>query len=501
MVAAVASCLAVAFGLFAFTAGFGLTGSRAAAAVLGVAAAALAAWLVGGRRVPALDAGAASRPLRLVSSLAAAAALVQLARLAVFHVAPAETGYSMVPGSDWEVRHACITAYFEAAKLAESVPNVYDEALYSAPDDDPARPRKARMMDGFRVDTYEYPPPFLLLPRALRLVTPEFAGFRNFWFGLNGGLVLASLLTVASFLGPAAGTRMLLLSPLAWVALPTLSALQKGNVQLLTVAASMVAMVLFERRRFAAGGAVLAFVTVSKLFPGLLGVYLLARRQWRAAAWSAAFGVVFAGAALLDLGWAPYRAFLDHVPGLLSGESFPAFRNPAARAINFSVPGLVFKLGLFGVPGMSFAASKVVGWIFTVIVTAAVWAAGRRAPRRFELPIAWMAILILATLRSPFLPQSYAAFPPLLLLVLLAARREVTGHRLAVALVGWAALNFLWPHDWPVDPRLLAIANLVPQSLTLGLAVYALARRPERDAESAPGPALLEPTAPAAAGR
>lgn len=500
MVAVVASCLAVAFGLFAFTAGFGLTGSHAAAAVLGVAAAALAAWLVGRRRILALDAAAASRPLRVVSSLAAAVALVQLARLAVFHVAPAETGYSWNPASDWEVRHACITAYFEAAALAESLPNVYDEALYSAPDDDPARPRRPRLIDGFRVDAYEYPPPFLLLPRALRLVTPEFAGFRNFWFGLNGGLVLASLLYVASFLGPAAGTRMLLLSPLAWVALPTLSALQKGNVQLLTVAGAMVAMVLFERRRFAAGGAVLAFVTVSKLFPGLLGVYLLARRQWRAAAWSAAFGVVFAGAALLDLGWTPYRAFLDHVPGLLSGESFPALRNPAARAVNFSVPGLVFKLGLFGVPGMSFAASKIVGWIFTVIVTVAVWAAGRRAPRRFDLPVAWMAILILATLRSPFLPQAYGAFPPLLLLLLLAARRAVTGRRLSLALLGWAALNVLWPLDWPVDPRLLAVVNLVPQSLTLGLAVYALALRPERDAEAAPGSEPLEPVAPAPAG-
>jgi hypothetical protein len=499
MRSAVASSLAVAFGIFAFTAGFGLTGSRAAAAGIAAAAAGLVAWRVGRRRGLALDEAAAPRALRIVSALATGAALVQLARLAVFHVAPAETGYSWAPGSDWETRHACISAYFEAAALAESVPNVYDEALYSAPDDDPARPRKARMMDGFSVDTYEYPPPFLLLPRVLRLLTPEFLAFRSLWFGLTGAAVLAVLMVLAGFLGPATGTRALLLSPLAFVALPTLSAIQKGNFQILTVAASMLAMVLFERRRFAAGGALLAFVTVSKLFPGLLGVYLLARRQWRAAAWSAGFGVLFAVATLIDLGWIPYRAFLDHVPGLLSGESFPAFRNPAARAINFSVPGLVFKLGLFGVPGMSFGAAKIVGWIYTLVVTVAVWVVGRRTFRQGDLPMVWMAILILATLRSPFLPQSYAAFPPLLLLVLLAARRVPTARSLAAVLAAWAVLNFLWPLDWPIDPRLLAVLNLVPQSLAIGLAAYALRRPRSAAADGEPEEPALQRAAPEAA--
>ena len=53
-------------------------------------------------------------------------------------------------------------------------------------------------------------------------------------------------------------------------------------------------------------------------------------------------------------GWAPYQAFLRHLPGLLSGEAFPAFDNPNAIAKNYSVPGMVFKLGLFGLPGASF---------------------------------------------------------------------------------------------------------------------------------------------------
>lgn len=473
---AIASSLAVAVGIFAFAALFGVAGSALVSGLVAAAAAAGAAWWFHRRPPLELDEAAAPRGLRILAALSAPLALVQLARLAVFMVAPAATGCSWLPASDWEIRHSCVSAYYVAAELADSVANVYDEKLYSAADDDPARPRKARMIGPFRVDTYEYPPPFLLLPRALRLLAPSFDAFRSLWFGLNGGFILFALVALARALGRTTGTRALLLSPLVWLALPTLSTLQKGNVQAAVVAASMLAMLLFARGRNVAGGALLAFVTASKLFPGLLGVYLLARRQWRAAAWTFAFGLLFTLLTLLDLGWAPFAAFLDHAPGLLSGESFPAFRNPAATAINLSVPGVVFKLKFFGLPGLSFGASKLVGWIYTLIATAAVWMAGRRGTRAGGEPLAWLAILLLATLRSPFLPQAYAVFPPLWLLTLLAAERAPDPRRLAGVLAAWAALNIYWPTDWPLDPRWLSLLILVPQALTFALAAIALRR-------------------------
>jgi len=257
------------------------------------------------------------------------------------------------------------------------------------------------------------------------------------------------MLVVARLLAPAAGARALLFTPLVWASLPTLSTLQKGNVQLSTVALSMIAMVLFERRRCAAGGALLAFATVSKLFPGMLVLYLVARRDWRAVAWTAALGGAFFLLALWNLGWAPYDAFLHHLPGLVGGEAFPAFRSPPAMAINMSVPGLVFKLKLFGVPGMSFGAAKVVGWVYTVVVVWATFAAGRRSLRDGETPHVWLAILVLATLRSPFLPQSYAFFPPLWLLLLLAANLTPTPKVISLVLFAWLALNVSWAQDWP----------------------------------------------------
>ena len=91
-------------------------------------------------------------------------------------------------------------------------------------------------------------------------------------------------------------------------------------------------MLLFERQRHAAGGALLAYAIVSKLFPGVLLFYLLLRRDWRAVGWTAAWSVVLVAITLADVGSVPFAAFLEHLPGLLSGEAFPAFRSAPARS-------------------------------------------------------------------------------------------------------------------------------------------------------------------------
>ncbi len=485
MRALVASSLGLAAGIFGFTAGAGLTGSRLAATLIAAIVAGAVALLDFTRPVVPLDEAACSRGLKIVSGLATVGALVQLARLAVFIVDPSQVGYSVVPTSKWEIQHSCLSAYFVAAQAVTSQPNVYDNSLYSLPDDDPNAPRKPRMIGPFKVDVFEYPPPFLLLPRALRLLTPDFMRLRMLEFALDGSVVLLAFLMVARLLGPAAGTRALLLSPLVWIAFPTISTLQKGNVQALVIAASMLAMVLFEWRRWAAGGAILAFATVSKLYPGILILYLIARRQWRAVAWTAALAATFGVLTLLDIGWAPYAAFLDHLPGLLGGEAFPAFRNPAAKAINLSIPGLVFKLGLFGIPSMTFGASKIVGWGYSLVAIAATVFAGLQAWRDDEKALVWLAVLILATLRSPFLPHAYAVFPPLWLLTLLAATRPQTAKALTAAILAWAIFNLYWPVDWAIDPRLLAVVTCLPQALMMVLAVLALRAAPEPEAAPA----------------
>ena len=472
----VAVPLATACGIFLFAAVAGLTGLWTAALAIGVIAAIFLARVFWTRPVIPLDPAACSRALGILAAVAAFVALVQLGRLAAFMVSPANVACSTLPSSDWEVHHSCLSAYYVAGKEARGPANIYEASLYTAPDDNPAARRNPLMLGPFRIDVFEYPPPFLTLPRALLLLTPDFMRFRALWFGLNGAVVLLAMVVVARRMGFTAGTRALLLSPLVWMALPTLSTLQKGNVQALVIAIAMLAMELFERRRWASGGALLAYATVSKLFPGLLAIHLLVQRRWRALAWTVTLGAALVVVSLIDVGAQPFAAFLQHLPGLLGGEAFPAFRNPAAMAVNLSVPGLAFKLKLFGVAGMSFGAAKILGWVYTAVALWAVVLLARRSPKEQPGPVVWMAVLIIATLRSPFLPQAYASFPPLWLLTLVAASLAPTARNVGLTLLGWAALNIFWPLDWPMDPRKLALLNAVPQALTIGLATLVVWR-------------------------
>jgi len=465
----VAAALALAGGIFAFAAVLGVTGSSLLASVVAtVTAAGVVAW-VERRGAIVLDGGAAPRWLAIASGVATVAALAQLARLAVFMIDPAQVAFSFAPSSEWERQHSCLTAYHVAAEASGGPTSIYDNTLYSLPEDDPAALRKARMLGPFKIDVFEYPPPFLLLPRALQLVTPDFLDLRMVWFALSGGLLLLGLLAVARSLGPADGTRAVLCAPFVWLAMTTMSTLQKGNVQVIIVVAAMLAMLLFDKRRDAAGGALLAFATASKIYPGLLVVYLLAQRRWRAVGWTAAWGAGFCALTLAVFGWAPYAAFLDHLPRLLSGESFPAFRNPKAMAINLSIPGLLFKAGLFGAPRPSWEQAKLAGSVWMVIAVAVTLYAALRARRDADQASVWMAIVILATLRSPFLPQAYGTLPALWLLTLLAARRAPDARRLVAALGAWIVLALNWPMDWPIDLRLLAMTSLVQMAVTLGL--------------------------------
>lgn len=482
----VSLALSVSAGIFGFAAGLGSTRSIPTAVLIALAIAAVTGWRTYRHFPIPLEAGACSAGLKVIASLSALVAIVLVARLAVFVVDPSRVSFSLVPSSDWEVRHSCVSAYVVAGEAAREHPNVYDESLYNRPDDDPTKIRKARRIGIFNIDVYEYPPTFLLLPRALGLLASDFFDQRMLWFAFEGGVILFALLAVARFVGPTVGTRALLLSPLVWATLSTISMLQKGNVHGVILAISMVAMVLFERRRFASGGLLLGFATIGKLYPGLLCVYLLARRQWRAAAWTAGMGAALCALTLFDIGWAPFASFLDHLPGLVGGEAFPAFRSPSAMAINLSVPGLAFKLKLFGVPGMGFPAAKLLGWIYTAVVLAVTVVAARRSQTRSEMPLVWLSILVLATLRSPFLPNSYGVFPGLWLLTLLAATYAPRARVLVWTLAGWATLGIYWANDWQADPRLKALIILLPQALMVALVVLALRRRyPSEPAESA----------------
>ena len=491
--ALIALSLACAFGIFAFEATMGLVGSTVIAAIVSVGVTAFVAWFCWRHPIVPLYEGASSRGLNVISGLATIAALIQLARVCVFIVNPAAVGYAIGPSrGGLPITHSCLSAYYVAVRSVTTVPNVYAYELYSFPAESPTAIRKPRPIGSFNIDAYEYPPPFLLLPRALAILVPEFLRFRMIWFALNGAVIVIGLVVVARILGPVAGTRALLLAPLVLASDLTVGTLQIGNLQAMIFFLTMIAMVLLARRRYAAGGALLAFVTVSKLFPGLLLVYLLVRREWRALAWTSGMIVALVVISLLDTGWTPYNAFLDHLPRLLGGEAFPAFRNPVSIAKNYSVPGMAFKLQLFGITGASFGAMKIVGWIYILVVLAITIIVARRTLNREEEPLAWLTILMVASLRSPFLP-AYAVIPVLWLLTLLAATVAPTVRILSSALLAWVLLNIALPQQGP-DPRLISVILLLPQAVIVILIVLALRSRPGSSAHAPASLGLATPS-------
>ena len=483
---AAAAILGLASGLFAFAAAFAITHSAAAAVALALVIATAVVWATETGHLFTFDEGACPRSFKIASAVAAVLGLMLLTRLTIFMADPAKVSCSVSPSSRWETAHSCLTAYHVAADSIGKE-NVYENTLYSVPDAG-VGPRTPRKLGSFNVDVFEYPPQFLLLPRAFHLLTPDFMDLRLLWFAFCCGVLLTGSIVVSAHIGGAIGTRALLLSPLVWISVQgTLSTLQKGNVQIVIIASAMIAMVLLARGHKAWGAALLSFAIVSKLWPGMLVVYLLAHRDWRAVLWTAGFSLLWSGVALAMFGSGAYATFLDHMPGLLSGEAFPAFRNSSAMAINLSIPNILFKMKLFGFPGGTFAVAKVLGWIYTAVAVAAtVWAA-RKPWRPHEQPLVWLAILTIATLRSPFLPFPYGVIPGLWLLTLVAATWIPTARALALTGLAFIALNASWPMDWQSDPRLLAAASLVPLLMIVGLTIRAL--RPAHNVAVVSGPA------------
>src|SRR3569832_1144922 len=147
------------------------------AAVLIASALAVAmAWLASKPLATTLAPALAGRSLlSAVAVIIAAVAVVLVARESVFMADSSQPAYSLIPGDPWRVEHSCMSAYFEAARFAKAgLVFVYDSKMY-----------QPRHIGALNVDAYHYPPPFLLVPTALRLITSDFFQLRSLWFAIQ----------------------------------------------------------------------------------------------------------------------------------------------------------------------------------------------------------------------------------------------------------------------------------------------------------------------------
>lgn len=474
--------IATLAGIVAFTAVTGLVDRMVGGLGAAVWAGGMAIWWLG--RSPAMtaaiaDATTASRRLFIAGAILL---VVQLLALSAFIVNPNLGVWTATPWRPWQSIHSCVSSYWVAARMATTAPNLYAESVYR-PRPEPDKPRKPNL-GPFLVDVYEYPPTFLPLPRLMAAATPDFWQFRRLWFALNLAGVALCLVAIARRFDTALGTQAVWLTPWVLLSPSIVGTLQAGNVHLLFIAAAVAAMLLFERQRHAAGGAILAYAIVSKLFPGVLLFYLLLRRDWRAVGWTAAWSVVLVAITLADVGAVPFAAFLEHLPGLLSGEAFPAFRNVNAMAVNESIPGLAFKVGILGGPTLGFGASRLLGWAYTlVVVGVTAWLALRPA-RRGREPLVWIVIMVLATMRSPFLPM-YGTFPSLWLATLIVALGWQQPRLRWTAIAWWIVLAIGFGQN-PLPPPVSAVWTFV--HTVAAFAVVTMAIRASHGAAPEPVP-------------
>jgi hypothetical protein len=187
------------------------------------------------------------------------------------------------------------TIYFDAAKSLR-----LGQPLYNW--------EAARQMPNGPV--YKYPPLFamLLAPATVFATRPVAAG----WYLLNLGLLGLIIYALIWRFRRAVGTRspklasaygfLLVIGTLNFQ--PVWESLARGQLDVIILACLVAALFLLSHRTGEAwAGVLLAFVTMLKLYPGLLVVYLLWRRRWRAlAGFAVAFGllVILSG---LVAGW------------------------------------------------------------------------------------------------------------------------------------------------------------------------------------------------------
>ena len=165
----------------------------------------------------------------------------------------------------WQSGTSCVSCYWMAAEKATRNTTSTRRSTGRW-----CRRRAARTpnLGPFLVDVFEYPPTFLPLPRLLALATQDFWGFRRLWFALNLAGVSSDGVLICAPHRRLRSARTVWLTP--GRCLPVvIGTLQVGNVQLLFLVQSAVAMLLFERRRPRLGGALLGYAIVSKLYPGV----------------------------------------------------------------------------------------------------------------------------------------------------------------------------------------------------------------------------------------
>jgi hypothetical protein len=216
--------------------------------------------------------------------------------------------------------------------------------------------------------------------------------------------------------------------------LPVISAWETANVTLL-VGLGIALLWRYRRRPAVAGGLAAVLISV-KPFVWPLGIWLLATRRYKAAAYAAAYGLV-----LNLLAW-----------GILGFNEIPRYKRLAqaftkdGERIGYSVVSLALHVGI------TRAAAYAGALTLAALAAGACVVLGRRGSELSALVLS-LAVTLLAT---PFIWLHYFA----LLIVPLALTRPRLGYAWALPLATWVCLPTDNPTTWKIAVAVAACTSV-----------------------------------------
>ena len=311
---------------------------------------------------------------------------------------------------------------------------------------------------------YLYPPPVAaaVTPFA-ELFSTDYRAAAWIWLGLGLIMLIGSVLALwrSERLGERfsilAGRRRWLLVAGALAFPPVVGELVLGNVHLLLLALLTVSW-LGVRRGTAKGewaaGAAIGVATVIKVFPGLLVLWFLLTRRWRAAAGAAVGAAIFAVITLPVTGSQPWLDF----PRVLANLSAPT-------DVTDTLAPTVWLA-----PFVGFMAARV---LVTVAALVLLWAVASRARARVvgghagggrvedgTLARSFAAAVVLSVLIAPAIYQHYLALLVLPLILALTAGVPIRWVAIAYLLMWGGEQDALGDYAWIVN-RLMPTAGAI----------------------------------------
>lgn len=403
-----------------------------------------------------------SRAKLIVWGIAAVLALVNTARVTIFVANPTQNWASVFPPMPESGRHQCLAAYVRAGELAAlDHADLWNQDAYAQ-----GKHSQVEGLTGYLADPYEYPPVLAAAARTAVAATDSYQLLRIAWFAASALAFWLAFLALARFAGGRVQDTALACAPALALSSPLLFALQWGQAHVIVIAASVAAMLLFERGRRASAAALLAFAIAVKIFPGIALVYLAVRRRWRDVIATLVALSVLAAASVVILGIPTWHAYVTHqLPAMASGQAF-AFTND--NPDNYSLYGIAYKLAAMGLP-VGHGLASALAWLWTAVVLAVTVVVARRTREPAHEVVVWVAMFCLATLRSPYAPL-YTGIGTLWLLALMRGNRP---RWLGLYITAWILLMGFPPLG---GPGLNAVLSLPSTLATIAIPLLALRR-------------------------